>query len=140
MAVGPSIIPGGRPIREAGGSIARKQAKPQGFGMTGGRPQITVSMQRDADGAAEIAHQIEQPAGIRHLLGRKVAEREPRRRQQAQHDRRAAHHLRPEHAIEIGLSRRKCTQAEADAEYEKSGERQQPRIDRGVPAPPRPAR
>ena len=53
-------------------------------------------------GAAEVAHHVEQSAGVRDLLGRQRLQREPRRRQQAEHRREAAHHLRPEHLVEVG--------------------------------------
>ena len=51
----------------------------------------------DADRAAEIAHQVEQAARVRHRGVREMSERHSRRRQQTEHDRHAANNLGPEH-------------------------------------------
>jgi hypothetical protein len=77
--------------------------------------------QRDADGAAEIAHQVEQTAGVGDLRLRQRAERDSRRRQQAEHDGDAAHDLRPEHLLEVGGARLKRAEAKPDREQGETG-------------------
>ena len=68
------------------------------------------------DRAAEIAHQVEQPAGIRHLAQREIIQRQRSRRQQAQHEGDAARALLPEQAPEIIVRRHEAVADQAGGE------------------------
>ena len=85
---------------------------------------MTVSIERDADRAAEVAHHVEQSARIRDVGLREMPEREARRRQNAEHHREAAHHLRPEHLVVVRGAGLDAAHRHADAENEKSECRQ----------------
>ena len=56
--------------------------------------------QRDADGPAHVAHQVEQRTGVRHFGFRPMIQCKPRCRQDACHHRHAAQNLRPEQPVE----------------------------------------
>ena len=66
--------------------------------------------------AAQIAHQIEQPAGVRHLVLRKVIERQRCGRKEAKHEGRSARHLLAEELPEIIGWSGKAIAQEADGE------------------------
>ena len=68
-------------------------------------------------------------AGVGTRSAREAAEREPRRRQQAEHDGDAAHDLRPDHAREVGLRRLERAHAETERRTARSRRGQQTGVD-----------
>ena len=89
------------------------------FGVSAGAAVEDGVDQGDADRAAEVSHHVEQAAGVRHLLVRQRLQRQPGRRQQAEHRGEAAQHLRPEHLVEIGGAAFERAPAEANREQAK---------------------
>ena len=77
--------------------------------------------QGQAERPAKVAHQVEQPAAIGNKRGGKSAKRHPGRRQEAEHDRRAAQNLRYHHIG--GVSVRSLPRAQCHPD----GEQREPR-------------
>ena len=95
--------------------ISRQQANPKILGIDCAAAIQDRVDQRDADGAAEIPHQVEQPAGVGDFDFGQRAQGDARRRQQAEHDGDAADDLRPEHLVEIGRARSEWHSSRAPA-------------------------
>ncbi len=96
------------PDRLRRGDVAGDQPVAQGLAMPDGAAIENGVDQGDADRPAKISHQVEQAAGVGHLRGSQRAQRQTRRRQEAEHDRDAAQDLRPEHLVEIGDTALEC--------------------------------
>ncbi len=88
--------------------------------------------QRDADGAAQVAHQVEQGAAVGDLTRRQRVERQPGRRQDAEHDAGAAHHLRPEQPVIVRRGGLEPVGDQAGREQAVAEGGQQARIDLGL--------
>ena len=84
--------------------------------------------QRDTDCTAQIAHQVEETAGARHLHLRQRSERETGRGQKTKHDRGAADDLGPEHFTKVGISCLKHAEAKPEREDAKADSGQNPWI------------
>src|SRR5216683_1774630 len=85
--------------------------------------------QRQADGAAEIAHQVEQAARIRDMDGVEAAQCQGGARQQTQHHGGTADKLLPEQSPEIGLESHKAVADQANREQSITNGDQQPGVD-----------
>ena len=88
---------GGRGLEaRTGGRVVRRQAGGQDHLLGLGAPRDKGRDERDADAAADVAHQVEDAARIADLLGLEGAQRERVQRNEHEGDRDAAEEQGPE--------------------------------------------